>query len=61
MHLAWTADRRAQRLHALPRVARKLVPGNPLRQLVIQHLRRRLCNVIVHTQVRPTSGSDKLS
>jgi hypothetical protein len=43
-YLARTADRRAQRLHALPRVARKLVP---LWQLVIQHLRRRLCNVIV--------------
>jgi hypothetical protein len=48
-YLARTADRRAQRLHALPRVARKLVPGNPLWQLVIQHLRRRLCNVIVPT------------
>ena len=42
-------DRRAQRPHALPRLARKLVPGNPLLQLVIQHLRRRLCNVIVPT------------
>jgi hypothetical protein len=43
-----------------PRVARKLIPGNPLWQLVIQHLRRRLCNVIVPTWVcnaRPATGS----
>jgi IS30 family transposase len=41
-YLARTAHRRAQRLRALPRVARKLIPGTPLWQLVIQHLRRGL-------------------
>jgi IS30 family transposase len=41
-YLARTASLRAGRMHAKPRVAAKLIPGNPLWQLVIQHLRRGL-------------------
>jgi len=41
-YLARTANLRAQRLHRKPRVRPRLVPGNPLWSLVIEHLRRRL-------------------
>jgi transposase, IS30 family len=41
-YLARTANRRAQQLHAIPRIARRLIPGTALWQLVIQHLRRGL-------------------
>jgi transposase, IS30 family len=39
---AMMADRRARMLHRQPRVARRLVPGNPLWQQVLAHLRRGL-------------------
>jgi IS30 family transposase len=41
-YLARTANLRAHRLHVKPRVARKLVPGNPLWQSVVEHLRHGL-------------------
>ena len=36
------AEHRARRQSAIPRVARKLVPGTPLWRLVVEHLRRGL-------------------
>jgi IS30 family transposase len=42
MYLARTADRRAIRLHQKPRVERKLIPGTPLWQFVLDQLRRHL-------------------
>jgi IS30 family transposase len=42
MYLARTADLRARRLQQKPRVARRLVAGTPLWDIVLGHLRRRL-------------------